>query len=195
MDESTIRIKCQACGAHTIITVTPGTSQAVACSGCGTRIVEFESLRGFIYVLSHPQMPNLVKIGFTTRQVEERVAELSAPTAVPGPFVIEGVFPSSEPERHEFAAHETLAEARVDSKEFFKIDLIEAIRAVSAICGPASYLRTQDLLNQMQPPKPDEPAPPSPAPRPRPRTARESHLSSDDEAKKLLEWQERMYRK
>jgi hypothetical protein len=87
-------------------------------------------------------MPSLVKIGFTTRSVEERVAELSAATSVPGPFVIEGVFPSSEPEQHELAAHGKLAMARVESKEFFRVDLTEAITAVSAICSPASYLRT-----------------------------------------------------
>ena len=95
MDETMIRIKCKGCGARTIASVTPGTWQSVACSGCGMGIVEFESLGGFVYVLSHPLMPNLLKIGFTTRQVEERVAELSAATAVPGPFIIEGVSQAS----------------------------------------------------------------------------------------------------
>jgi hypothetical protein len=95
---------------------------------------------------SGPIMPNLLKIGFTTRQVEERVAELSTSTGVPGPFVIEGVFPSSNPEQHESAVHEALALARVESKEFFRIDLAEAIRKVSAMCGPATYLRVQDLF-------------------------------------------------
>ena len=132
MDDSAIRIKCQGCGGHTIVIVAPGTTRAVACSECGAHLVEFESLRGFIYVLSHPRMPNLLKIGFTTRQVEERVAELNTTTAVPGPFVIEAVFPSSKPEQHESAVHETLAEARVESKEFFKADLAGAVRKVIA---------------------------------------------------------------
>jgi hypothetical protein len=196
MDESTIRIKCQSCGAHTIISITPGTTRAVACSGCGVHLVEFESLRGFIYVLSHPQMPNLLKIGFTTRPVEERVAELNTTTAVPGPFVIEAVFSSSTPEQHELAVHETLAGARGESKDFFKVDLVEAIREVIAICGPPSYLRRQDLLNQIQP----SPLPPSSSSirasmPPRRSTARESRSSALDEAKRLREWQERMCRK
>lgn len=184
MGESTIRIKCQGCRAHTIISITPGTPRAAACPLCGSRLVEFDLPRGFVYILSHPHMPNLLKIGFTTRQVEERVAELNAATSAPGPFVIEGVFPSSEPELHESAAHETLAAVRLESKEFFKIDLVEAIRTVSAICGPASYLRT---------------AAPPPPPRPRPslrhRTASESHLSPADETQRLREWQERMLKK
>jgi T5orf172 domain len=183
MDESTIRIKCQNCGARVVIGIMPGTSQVVCCSGCGRHLVEFESIRGFIYVLSHPQMPNLVKIGFTTRQVEQRVAELNTTTAVPGPFVIEAVFPSNEPERHELEAHNLLGETRVKSKEFFKIALAEAIRTVSEVCGPASYLRTRDLLDQ-----------PTPRPR-RPRVAREFPLSSEDETNRLREWQERMFKK
>jgi hypothetical protein len=205
MDESTIRIKCQKCGAHTIANITPGISQSAACSGCGMHLVEFESLRGFIYVLSHPQMPGLVKIGFTTRTVEERVAELSNPTSVPGAFVIEGVFPTGQPEQHELSAHEKFAAARIESKEFFRIDLIEAIRMVSAICGPASYLR-KDFLRpeppKPEPPKPQPPKPQSPKPQPpkppgpvRPRISKESRFTSEDEAKKLLEWQERMFRR
>jgi hypothetical protein len=187
MDESTIRIKCQTCGERTIVSIIPGGNQVLACSQCGTRLIEFEPLRGFIYVLSHPCMPNLLKIGFTTRQVEERVAELSMATAVPGPFAIEGVFPSSDPEQHELAVHKMLAEVRVESKEFFKIDLEDAIRMVSATCGPASYLRTP-----RQTPKPVE-APPPPPPLPPIQPKRRG--APVDETKKLRQWQERMYRK
>src|SRR6516225_8653453 len=105
MDESTIRIKCQQCESRTITRIMAGESRVVTCLRCGTRLVEFESLRGFIYVLSHPLMPNLVKIGFTTREAAERVAELNATTGVPGPFEIEGIFPSSDPEQHELTVH------------------------------------------------------------------------------------------
>ena len=38
-------------------------------------------------------------------------------TGVPGPFVIEGVFPASELERHKLAVHKALADARVESQE------------------------------------------------------------------------------
>jgi len=136
MDETMIRIRCKSCGAGTIVSITPGTYQSVACSACGAVLVEFESLGGFVYVLSHPQMPNLLKIGFTTRQVEERVAELSAATSVPGPFMIEGVFASSDPARHESMIHGMFAESRVESKEFFRVDLVEALRTVTAARPP-----------------------------------------------------------
>ena len=46
--------------------------------------------------------------------------------------------------------HGKFAESRVESKEFFRLDLIEALRTVSLICGPPSNIRAQDLLNQLQ---------------------------------------------
>lgn len=45
-------------------------------------------LTGFVYILRHPCMPGLLKIGFTSRTVAVRKSELEAPTGVPGPFVV-----------------------------------------------------------------------------------------------------------
>src|SRR5437667_5955882 len=47
---------------------------------------------GFIYILSNPAMPDLVKIGATCGPVEKRAAEL-ATTGVPEVFKIEKRFP------------------------------------------------------------------------------------------------------
>lgn len=41
---------------------------------------------GFIYCLTNPSMPGLVKIGMTLEEPEDRAAELSAVTGVPTPF-------------------------------------------------------------------------------------------------------------
>ena len=43
---------------------------------------------GFIYVLINPSMPNLVKIGRTSRDPEDRIKELSSPTGIPTPFIL-----------------------------------------------------------------------------------------------------------
>jgi hypothetical protein len=45
--------------------------------------------RGYIYVLSNPSMPGIVKVGRTFREPRARAAELSASTGVPTPFKIE----------------------------------------------------------------------------------------------------------
>ena len=43
---------------------------------------------GWIYVLSNPAIPDLVKVGFTEADPETRAKELDA-TGVPQPFVVE----------------------------------------------------------------------------------------------------------
>ena len=43
----------------------------------------------FIYILSHPRMPGILKIGYTEKCVTDRIAQLSAPTDVPGKFTME----------------------------------------------------------------------------------------------------------
>jgi hypothetical protein len=64
---------------------------------------------GYVYLLSNPAMPGLVKIGQTTRTVKERVAELSAHTGVAAPFVIEAAFASHNPMADEARVHAHLA--------------------------------------------------------------------------------------
>jgi hypothetical protein len=44
--------------------------------------------QGWIYVLVNSSLPGLVKVGRTSRSTQERVAELSAATGVPTPFVL-----------------------------------------------------------------------------------------------------------
>ena len=43
---------------------------------------------GYVYVLMNPSMQNLVKIGKTKREPEERAKELSSTTGIPTPFVV-----------------------------------------------------------------------------------------------------------
>ena len=43
---------------------------------------------GWVYVLTNPAMPGLVKIGLTSRNPQVRAAELTQATGVPAPFVI-----------------------------------------------------------------------------------------------------------
>ena len=44
-------------------------------------------MEGSVYVLTNPAMPNMVKIGKTTRDVELRLADLYS-TGVPLPFAL-----------------------------------------------------------------------------------------------------------
>ena len=87
--------------------------------------------RGYVYILVNEAMPGLAKIGKTTRSVEQRAAELHQ-TGVPFPFEI---FHSVlSPNCHELESwmHNEIAECRVnDQREFFLIDLKQAVRTLN----------------------------------------------------------------
>ncbi|WP_413498916.1 GIY-YIG nuclease family protein [Buttiauxella gaviniae] len=82
---------------------------------------------GWIYVLSNPSLPGVVKIGMTTTSPEIRAAELSRSTSVPTPFIVESSFFSRNPLADEKYIHHLLANRRVsDRREFFRCTPSEA---------------------------------------------------------------------
>ncbi len=86
---------------------------------------------GYVYVLFNQSMPNYVKIGMTTRSVNERAKELSK-TGVPGKWeVYFSIFvPSCE--QVEKLVHKHLKKVRYSSnREFFNISLVKAEHAVT----------------------------------------------------------------
>jgi hypothetical protein len=85
-------------------------------------------MNGIIYILSHEAIPNLLKIGYTTRTIEERVQELSS-TGVPGNFTVELYFKTDNAPMFEMILHKSLDEYRYE-KEFFKVDIKTAIHAI-----------------------------------------------------------------
>lgn len=85
---------------------------------------------GFVYVLSNPTLPGLVKVGLTTRLPEDRSLELFN-TSVPTPFEVVFRIATSRPCDVEKLAHDLLIEHRVNPKrEFFKVSIDDAIAAV-----------------------------------------------------------------
>lgn len=88
-------------------------------------------MSGIIYVLSHKAIPDLLKIGFTTRSIEERVQELSS-TGVPGKYTVELYFQTDDAAQFEMLLHRILREFRYE-KEFFKVDIQTVISAVHSL--------------------------------------------------------------
>jgi len=98
----------------------------------------------WVYVLTNPAMPNIVKIGMTTRTVETRAKELSNDTAVPKPFSIafrvevkKGFAGQVEKQ-----VHRKLSKKRPNNgREFFEVSVAEAKQAIEEVCGQtgASY--------------------------------------------------------
>jgi hypothetical protein len=86
---------------------------------------------GFVYVMVNPSMPGQVKIGFTNRKPEARVAELSASTGVPTPFILVYWARFKSARVAERKVHKLLRKERVNaSREFFRVSPKRAIDAV-----------------------------------------------------------------
>jgi hypothetical protein len=82
--------------------------------------------KGYVYILTNEAMPGLLKIGKTTRNVDQRASELTH-TGIPFPFdVAESVF-SPDCSELERWMHEALADCRVNlQREFFLCGLNKA---------------------------------------------------------------------
>lgn len=95
---------------------------------------------GFVYVLSNPAMPGLVKVGWTGKLTESRARKLQT-TGVPVAFTVEFRALTSMTEAVEAAAHQILADSRVSSaREFFEISTTIAIEAVRTALVEAAGL-------------------------------------------------------
>jgi hypothetical protein len=86
--------------------------------------VELNSqIEGFVYILSNPSMPGILKVGFTTGTVIKRAEELSRVTSIPKEFKVEWTLPVlGNPRMVEQTAHAHLAKYK-HGKEFFEVSL------------------------------------------------------------------------
>ena len=88
------------------------------------------SKAGFVYVLSNPAMPGIVKIGMTQRDPDVRLQEINSATGVL-PFSIEAVIASRNARWTEREVHSRLTGKRVrENREFFRIPVEDARKIV-----------------------------------------------------------------
>ena len=88
---------------------------------------------GYIYVLSNSTMPGLLKIGYTTGDVKDRMQELSASTGVPSPFEVEYYCVTRDVETIEKEVHRRFSNYRKPGKEFFSIPLAQAVATIDSL--------------------------------------------------------------
>lgn len=106
---------------------------------------------GHIYVLINYSMENLIKIGKTSREPEERAKELSSATGVPTPFIVayDAFFHNcSEAENYIHKKLEYLGYRLSKNREFFQAPLKEIINIV---------FEAQNVLNSQLPSEEDQP--------------------------------------
>lgn len=90
-------------------------------------------MKGWVYIITNRAMPDLVKVGFSTKDPELRAAELNN-TGSPHPYTVEYEILVDNPHAVEKQAHKLLRH-RHDGKEWFRCDAEEAIIAIKQSAG------------------------------------------------------------
>ena len=90
---------------------------------------------GFIYIMSNPAHPGLLKIGQTSKDPDIRRNDLNS-TGVPEDFILEYRALTSDYHRLEKEIHQKLNNYRYrQDREFFKIEVQDAITTIKAVAG------------------------------------------------------------
>lgn len=104
-------------------------------------------IRGWVYVLSNKAMPDIIKIGYSTKDPSLRADELAG-TGLPHAFVVEYDALIIEPRDVEQQVHQQLREFH-EGKEFFRIAVrqaIECIRQVASTQKKMILLETSNIV-------------------------------------------------
>ena len=154
MDSLEILVTCQHCRKENLVTIMRADKYSPKCLGCNEILMTYTTVNGYIYILSNPKMKGLLKIGLSTRPIQERIAELDSATGVPAPFEIEAYFLSANPEVHEKQIHAALAQYRVNGKEFFEVSISKASEVAESVCKGRSLKSGSqvDLRNSYETP-------------------------------------------
>ena len=88
----------------------------------------------WVYVLSNPSQPGILKIGYTNSTPEERARQLSNATGVALPYEVEFAYSCWNGLELEKDIHERLNEYRLTKqREFFQVDLEEVKEIIEEI--------------------------------------------------------------
>jgi len=95
--------------------------------------------KGFVYVMTNPSMPGLVKVGMSKRVPTERTSDDDmASTGIPKRFEVQYYAFFDDMFKAEREAHHNLKEYHY-GKEFFKNDVATAIVAIESHCCPVNF--------------------------------------------------------
>ena len=95
-----------------------------------------KSNHGYVYILSNPSMPGLLKIGMTRFDPTRRVQELSSATGVPTQFQLIYYREFHNCVAAELEIHSVLAAKGMrynNQREFFSVDSVEAINTLLSL--------------------------------------------------------------
>jgi len=141
-----LNIYCNCCDSSFSYTLDENEEKEIRCPTCDSQIISFKKYTGYIYILSNESFKNVLKIGCTERPVSERINELSKSTSIPTPFILEAYFNSQNHYVDESNIHKELSEYRINNgREFFKIEIFEAVEIISEIIGSCPFFIGEQL--------------------------------------------------
>lgn len=123
--------------------------------------------KGFVYILSNPELRSLLKIGWSVKVPTERIEELFT-TGVPRPFVLEYYCLATDGAGLEARVHDKLRAYRISAdREFFRVSLPLAVRTIESLgeiehrwsrmqqprSSPYSFARRSFRLEPNSPPR------------------------------------------
>jgi hypothetical protein len=107
-------------------------------------------MKGYVYILTNPSFPGLVKIGMSMTSAFKRAEKLSK-TGVPHPFDVFYYVEVENPLGVEQTLHQRLDAMRVNQKrEFFKIDPHSAQRLLTVVVNERDETRREDAIQAEQ---------------------------------------------
>jgi tetratricopeptide (TPR) repeat protein len=95
-------------------------------------------MKGWVYIISNKAMPDLVKVGFSTKDPQLRAQEFDN-AGLPHSYLVEYWMLIEDPYQIEQKTHQLLSSKR-EAKEWFKCTAEEAIAAIKQIAGSHAIL-------------------------------------------------------
>ena len=101
----------------------------------------------YVFAMTHPLMPGLVKIGMTTTSPKQYVLELSTSNVVPGNYELLCAVETADAPNAEADLHQLFAANRVMDREFFEVDT-EVVRSAFRLLLSQATLYEDDHVTQ-----------------------------------------------
>ena len=98
-------------------------------------------IRGWVYVISNPAMPNLLKVGFTLKDPALRAKELAG-TGIAHPFKVEYEVLVNNPRDLEQRVHVALSNFN-EAKEWFRCSICKVIEQISLHATDDFYIENK----------------------------------------------------
>jgi len=100
-------------------------------------------VKGWVYIISNKAMPDMIKVGYSTKDPKERANELG--TGSPYPYQVEYEVLVDNPRKIEKLSHDILSFVN-EGKEWFRCDISIALRAIKKACdGEKVYLEYPNI--------------------------------------------------